>query len=677
MKKILTMIVVSLCVLGLCACFEDPNITTYYQVNFETNGGTKIESISVAEGTKVTEPDSPTREGYKFLGWFNNKNLTETYDFNNLVSGNLTIYAGWEVEQMILVLDSQLNNSFVEYYSNKEEKENKKTEFFDLTKAYLVGDDNAWSAKPNVTFISYNPETSVTKPITVQSWTYDIKIYDGSIVSNKESIIDLTNSDYIDSIDYNVCTIDFSEKAIGKTFVVIVCPTGLTEKQQANVENYITRFTINVVDGYNVYSALELAYIENRTSGEEAEAWNNFKIKNGLSLDYHPTNLILQKSLEVKTEDLPEYFFYQENELSKSDSDYERALGSMKDYKSIYFKTVSANEEFKIIGNYFTLSFESLKEIIRENNSITPDGEVISHSNLFRFEGDGSAQVVMEDLNIIGNAPRVENSIKAGGIIMNKVEGPKFVIRNTITVCCFIAFFPNYTDAEYLIDKCKAYDSFNCFVYNWGATNVKIQDSEMIGAGGPVIIQDHVDPNTSNSRIPNTVVVNSKLESYVTGSEGWFTVVKASAVVPQIKALNQIFTTVGRSFLKANKDNSLQFLNLICVNKSSNNEGLTSEKVSGSLAIDDALFDYGATNPYLKQMLDITFTAGAPTFQSSLANATSGYGYYSGSGLVDVSNNAIQDLENPIFSGDYLCLYFNGMAIVLGYGPAGEVYLSE
>ncbi len=672
LKRILVTIVVIVFMLTLSACFGNSDVTTYYQVNFETNGGSKIESVSIAAGEKVTEPVAPTKEGYKFLGWYEDKALTKTYDFETLVNGNLTIYASWEAEQMILVLDSQLSNSLIEHNANKEEKENKRTEFFDLAKPYYVGDDNAWNAKPNVTFISYNPETGETKPISVQSWKYEI-----NVTNDAGKKIDLRDSDLIDAVDYTECTVDFSEKAIGGTFTISVVPTGLTDKQLADVEKYTTVFTVNVIDGYNVYSGIELAYMENRTSGDEATAWTEFKIAKGLDLDYQPANLILQKSVEVKGQDLPTYFFYQESELSKSDSDYERALGSMKDFKSIYMKIVEANEEFKILGNYFTLSFETLKEIVRERDAITPEGEVISHSNLFRFEGDASGQVIMEDLNVVGNAPRVENSVKAGGAIMNKVEGPKFTIRNTITACCFISFFPESTDAEYLIEQCKAYDSFNCFVYNWGSNNVKIQDSEMIGAGGPVIIQDHVNPTVDGGRVPNTIVINSKLESYVTGAEGWFTIVKASVIVPQVKALNQIFAPASRSFLKASQDGSLQFFNLVCVNKSGSSEGLSAEKVSGSLTIDSAVFDYGATNPYLKAMLDQTFTAGAPTFQTSASNLQSGYGYFNGNGLVDITGSMIQDPTNPIFAGDYLCLYYNGMAITMGYGPAGEIYLSE
>ncbi len=105
------------------------------------------------------------------------------------------------------------------------------------------------------------------------------------------------------------------------------------------------------------------------------------------------------------------------------------------------------------------------------------------------------------------------------------------------------------------MEKCKVYDGFNCFVYNWGSPLVTIKECEMIGAGGPIIIQDHVDSQASDGGKPGkTVVINSRLESFVTGQEGWFSVVKASALVPSIKALDNIFNTVNRSFLKKGND---------------------------------------------------------------------------------------------------------------------------
>lgn len=69
--------------------------TTKFTVNFETNGGNEIESVSVARSTKVKEPTAPTKEGYTFDGWYTDKNCTKKYDFATRVKSDFTLYAKW------------------------------------------------------------------------------------------------------------------------------------------------------------------------------------------------------------------------------------------------------------------------------------------------------------------------------------------------------------------------------------------------------------------------------------------------------------------------------------------------------------------------------------------------------------------------------------------------------
>ena len=64
----------------------------------------------------------------------------------------------------------------------------------------------------------------------------------------------------------------------------------------------------------------------------------------------------------------------------------------------------------------------------------------------------------------------------------------------------------------------------------------------------------------------------------------------------------------------------------------------------------------------------------APAFQTSVG----GFAFGTMSGLFDVTNAQIIDPTNPIYQGEYVCLYYNGMAITFGfntYSQAGyEVY---
>ena len=73
-----------------------PTSTSLYLVEFNSNGGTPVQSQSVAAGAKVTEPADPTKEGKTFGGWYSDLALTDAWTFTtDTVSGNMMLYAAW------------------------------------------------------------------------------------------------------------------------------------------------------------------------------------------------------------------------------------------------------------------------------------------------------------------------------------------------------------------------------------------------------------------------------------------------------------------------------------------------------------------------------------------------------------------------------------------------------
>ncbi len=71
-----------------------------YTVDFDTNGGSTVPTQGVNEGDKANKPDDPTKEGYKFEGWYADKELTTPFDFDSAISGNTTVYAKWTKDQI-------------------------------------------------------------------------------------------------------------------------------------------------------------------------------------------------------------------------------------------------------------------------------------------------------------------------------------------------------------------------------------------------------------------------------------------------------------------------------------------------------------------------------------------------------------------------------------------------
>ena len=87
------------------------SIVDTFTITFDSNGGTSVESITQDNGTVITPPANPTREGYTFIGW--EPALPETMPI-----GGLAVKAQWVINKYTLtyVIDGQeYSKSEVEY----------------------------------------------------------------------------------------------------------------------------------------------------------------------------------------------------------------------------------------------------------------------------------------------------------------------------------------------------------------------------------------------------------------------------------------------------------------------------------------------------------------------------------------------------------------------------------
>jgi hypothetical protein len=536
----------------------------------------------------------------------------------------------------------------------------------------MVGDDNGWKTLPIYELGVVN-ESGDAFDSHNGIWAFTLNLYE-LIESNYVLVTDY--STYIDQFDKVSCSIDFNENAIGKSFKVEIVPDYLTPKQMApdQIGEYTVMYICTVIDGFNAYTAKDLAYIDNRTNDNYANncyqdvvgAWNKFKQENNMDLNYHPANVIIHSNIQITKDDLPEEFFFSEEDadFSSSDSDYTRTLGSLRDYLDVYCHHLESNESFAVYGNYYNLDSSLIPIVTRENDNITPEGQVISHSVLIRFEGEQTGNCVLKNVSLLGNAPKVENKQKGGGLILFQVQGPKTVISNTLSTSFFITLMAEETKESLVFENSKSYDSFNSFLYNWGSPNFVVSNCEFESAGGPIIIQDHIHVGKEDESIAHTKFSNCKMDSYVAGSEGWFSVVNATVLVPTIKQLDAILNAYGKTFLISNADNSVKYFNFVGVIKSGNSQSFTSEKVKGSLTFDNAEFNFGEGNPYVSGGLDQSFALGAPAFQGDVVDGINGFAIFNGEYLIDVTGQPILDPSNNLFTGDYISIYYNGMCIV-------------
>ena len=68
-------------------------------VTFDTDGGSAVDTQTVAGGSVIAQPADPTKEGYTFDGWYTDSDLTTTFDFSTPISADTTLYAKWTNKQ--------------------------------------------------------------------------------------------------------------------------------------------------------------------------------------------------------------------------------------------------------------------------------------------------------------------------------------------------------------------------------------------------------------------------------------------------------------------------------------------------------------------------------------------------------------------------------------------------
>ncbi len=89
------------------------NITLYakwtineYTINFESNGGNEVTSITQDYNTMVLAPSDPERTGYIFEGWYSDETLTNSYTFTTMPAENITLYAKWTINEYTMSFES-------------------------------------------------------------------------------------------------------------------------------------------------------------------------------------------------------------------------------------------------------------------------------------------------------------------------------------------------------------------------------------------------------------------------------------------------------------------------------------------------------------------------------------------------------------------------------------------
>ena len=94
-KALDIIIVVCIAVILIVVALEMRN--PGFTVTFDSRGGTDVPSQNQMYGELLELPEPPTREGYRFIGWYTDEACFELLDTENrTIEADITLYAGWE-----------------------------------------------------------------------------------------------------------------------------------------------------------------------------------------------------------------------------------------------------------------------------------------------------------------------------------------------------------------------------------------------------------------------------------------------------------------------------------------------------------------------------------------------------------------------------------------------------
>ena len=169
-------------------------VPNQYQVVFESNGGTSIQGISVSFEDFVTEPVAPTKLGYDFIGWYTDEALTERYDFDSPIVGDLILYAKWEKEEVpvanVYLVTFETNGGSGVLSQNVEENQQVTEPTNPKKTGYTF---TGWYTDSNLT-TSYDFDAPVTKEMTLYAGWKKVSQVVTTPVNNKVTPVKKENN---------------------------------------------------------------------------------------------------------------------------------------------------------------------------------------------------------------------------------------------------------------------------------------------------------------------------------------------------------------------------------------------------------------------------------------------------------------------------------------------------
>lgn len=66
-----------------------------FTVKFDTDGGSTVESVKLKYSETIPDIEEPVKEGYRFAGWYSDRDFINEWKESDPISGSMTLYAKW------------------------------------------------------------------------------------------------------------------------------------------------------------------------------------------------------------------------------------------------------------------------------------------------------------------------------------------------------------------------------------------------------------------------------------------------------------------------------------------------------------------------------------------------------------------------------------------------------
>lgn len=534
--------------------------------------------LTLSDGTRVSRT---IEDGVTVGGDTVNASKRDTYYIT-------ATYGGKTSEELAVYVYDKVNYVIAGVENSKKDFGENKADFLNDSYGYVVGDDNPFIYRLDITAVSADGLPLKSPAYTSYSEIY----YEGALLEGDElekyCEIEETNNSF-----------DFTEEAIGKTFTIKTRPrVGVEGREEACTKE----LTVTIVDGYNIYEAIELNYLTNYDDFEIpdddprtfTQVVDSFLASKGLTRPQSMAGFVLHDDLIIERTDVPAEFFVG---ADRNNDFY--------DFMSVYsHATDKTNKTFTFYGNYYTIFSYNLPNVCAPG--VANQDNTVSSGQLFRFS---CTEVNATDYNIADYTTNIQNvylrddnpnkDVEATadrdmrGLIGMKVQFHTVNVENIRIEAFYISFFldNDYTLAN--VNESIFFNSYQNQIYsynhnpisgddtppaaNYVPITLNVTNSKITKSGGPVILNQTEGPElVKNSKSGPQITIDDKTEiwTWVTGNEAWFKANGATAIAQQIQGLGLLLAQSGmpKTFVRSTGENGMThpdgyyFMNMVMVN---------------------------------------------------------------------------------------------------------------